>query len=91
MLVKGVNAFEPYIRRLHSDYKDEKFIDWPTIALLNTLQATAISIFRLLPPAEYSNEVLDKRSIASLIRNVLDTHDVLRMMGIAESEVIRYG
>ncbi|MHB1334025.1 MAG: hypothetical protein ACYCY1_15655 [Sulfuriferula sp.] len=85
-LVNGVNAFEPYIRRLHSDYKDEKFLDWPTIVLLNTLQATAISIFRLLPPAEYTKEILDKRSIASLIRNVVDTHDVLRMMGTAESE-----
>lgn len=85
MLVRGVNAFEPYIRRIHSDYKDENFVDWPTIVLLHTLQATAISIFRLLPPAEYTDEVLDKRSIASLIRNVVDTHDVLRMMGIDES------
>jgi hypothetical protein len=85
-LVNGVNAFAPYVRRLHGDYKEDKFSDWPTIVLLNTLQATAISIFRLLPPAEYTNEVLDKRSIASLIRNVVDTHDVLRMITNAESE-----
>jgi hypothetical protein len=86
VLVKGVNAFEPYIYRLDQDYKKERFIDWPTIVLLHTLQATAISIFKLLPPMEYSNEVLDKRSIASLIRNVVDTHDVLRMMTTTESE-----
>lgn len=85
MLVGGVNAFEPYIRRIHTDYEAENFVDWPTIVLLHTLQATAISIFRLLPPAEHTKEVLDKRSIASLVRNVVDTHDVLRMMGVAES------
>lgn len=84
-LVKGVNAFEPYIRRIRADYEAESFADWPTIVLLHTLQATAISIFRLLPPAEQTKEVLDKRSIASLIRNVVDTHDVLRMMGVGGS------
>lgn len=86
VLVKGVNAFEPYVYRIDHDYKNDKFIDWPTIVLLHTLQATAISIFRLLPPVKYTNEVLDKRSIASLVRNVVDTHDVLRMMTISDSE-----
>jgi len=86
VLVKGVNAFEPFIYRLHSDFKDEKFIDWPTIVLATTLQATAISTFRLLPTVECSNEILDQRSIASLIRNIIETHDVLRMMVKVDSE-----
>lgn len=86
VLVKGVNAFEPYICRIDRDYENERFTDWPTIVLLHTLQATAISIFRLLPPGKNTNEVLDNRSIASLIRNVVDTHDVMQMMAATESE-----
>jgi len=86
VLVKGVNSFEPYIYRFDHDYENDRFIDWPTVVLLHTLQASAISLFRLLPPVEYTNEVLDKRSIASLIRNIVDTHDVLQMMTNIESE-----
>jgi hypothetical protein len=86
VLVKGVNAFEPYIYRIDQDYENEGFVDWPTIVLLHTLQATAISLFRLLPPVKFTNEVLDKRSIASLIRNIVDTHDVLKMMAVTESD-----
>lgn len=102
----GINAFEPYIYRLEKDYEEEKFLDWPTIVLSHTVQATAISLFKLLPSGsqfdenarkfsagsvfrtfwrllhfrQESKEVLDKRSIASMIRNIVDTHDVLDMM-----------
>jgi len=84
-LVTGVNAFEPYVYRIQKDYKEGGYTEWPSIVLITTAQATAISIVRLLPSQEYSNEVLDRRSLASLIRNLVDTHDVLRMMVVADS------
>ncbi|MBJ6727514.1 hypothetical protein JFN93_22600 [Geomonas sp. Red875] len=106
MLAVGINAFEPYIYRLEKDYAEQRFIDWPTIVLANTVQATTISLFKLLPSGSQfedgvrqfsilsvfktfwrivrfkhgSKELLDKRSIATMIRNIVDTHDVLEMM-----------
>lgn len=111
LLALGINAFEPYIYRLEKDYAEGNFIDWPTIVLSNTVQATAISLFKLLPcgsqfdksvrkftaismlrtfwrllPFHHeSKEILDKRSLATMIRNIVDTHDVLDMMSISES------
>lgn len=79
-LFKGINAFEPFIYRLHKEYKDGEFTDWPTVVLTTTAQSTAVSLFKLLPSQELSNEVLDKRSIATLIRNIVDTFDVMDMM-----------
>lgn len=79
-LYKGICAFEPYINELHKRYECEDFIDWPTIVLATTLQTTCISLFKLLPAREFGNEPLDKRSIASIVRNVVDTHDVIDML-----------
>lgn len=84
-LVKGINAFEHYIYRLHKDFNKEKIIDWPTVVLATTLQSTALSLFKLLPTGTVSNKVLDKRSIATLVRNIIDTHDALDMMINADS------
>lgn len=79
-LVKGIHAFEPYIYKMQRDFEAGLFIDWPTVILATTLQASAVSLFKLLPPEDDPSEVLDKRSIASLIRNLIDTHDVVEMM-----------
>jgi len=79
-LYQGISAFEPYINELHKRYESEDFIDWPTIVLATTLQTTCISLFKLLPAREFGNEPLDKRSIASIVRNVVDTHDVIDML-----------
>lgn len=84
-LFKGINAFEPYIYRLHKEFKDGSFVDWPTVILTTTAQSTAVSLFKLLPPPELSNEVLDKRSIATLVRNIIDTFDVMDMMVNADT------
>lgn len=85
VLYLGITAFEPYINDLHESYKKGAFIDWPTVVLATTIQTTAISLFKLLPQSEPSHEPLDKRSIATIIRNAVDTHDVLDMLTNAES------
>lgn len=85
-LIKGINAFEPYIYMIHEGYRNERLLDWSTIVLTNTLQASAISLFRLLPDLENSSQVLDTRSLASLIRNIIDTHDVLRFVRENDSQ-----
>lgn len=76
----GIQGFEPYIYDLHKAFKREEFIDWPTVVLTTTIQSTAISLFKLLPSSEVSQEPLDMRSIATIIRNIVDTHDVLEML-----------
>lgn len=78
-LVNGVNAFAPFVDKMHSDFDAERFVDWPTLILATTMQATAVSLFKLLPPAEAA-ELLDRRSLATLVRNLVDTHDVIEMM-----------
>ncbi|MGO9146622.1 MAG: hypothetical protein ACLQDF_09660 [Desulfomonilia bacterium] len=80
ILINGIIAFEPVVMRLHKSYKDKEFSDWPTIVLGTTLQTSAISLSKLLPFNKPSQEPLDKRSIASIIRNIIDTHDVLDML-----------
>ncbi|MBS4707812.1 hypothetical protein J4G57_07875 [Aeromonas caviae] len=84
-LAYGITLFEQYINRAHKAYEDEEFFDWPTIFLTTTLQATSVSLIKLLPSADDTNEILDKRSIASLVRNIIDTHDVLDMMSNADT------
>ena len=84
-LVLGVNAFEPFVNRLHGDFRNAKFSDWPTVILATTFQSTAVSIFKLLPAKSDSSGILDKRSLATLVRNIVDTHDVLEMMVNAPS------
>jgi len=76
ILINGINAFEPVIVQLHAAYKRQEFPDWPTIVLATTAQTSAISMFKILP-FERRREPLDKRSIASIIRNIVDTHDAL--------------
>jgi hypothetical protein len=76
ILINGINAFEPVVGQLHAAYKREEFLDWPTIVLATTAQTSAISLLKLLP-FERRREPLDKRSIASIIRNLIDTHDAL--------------
>ncbi len=78
-LVIGVNTFAPLVDKMHSDFDAERFVDWPTLILTTTMQATAISLFKLLPP-ENAAEILDRRSLATLVRNLVDTHDVIEMM-----------
>src|SRR5512145_2111985 len=82
----GINAFEPYIGNLHKAFREEKFIDWPTVILATTIQTTAVSLFKLLPQSEQGHEALDMRSIATIIRNIIDTHDVLDMLTNTETE-----
>jgi hypothetical protein len=79
VLINGINAFEPVVMQLHEAYKREDFCDWPTIILATTVQTSAISLFKLLP-FEKSREPLDKRSIASIIRNIVDSHDALDLL-----------
>lgn len=76
----GITAFEPVINKLHRAYRDEAFGDWPTIVLATTLQVSAISLFRLLPAEERTDAPLDRRSIASIIRNIIETHDALDLL-----------
>jgi hypothetical protein len=59
-------------------------LDWPTVVLATTAQTSAISLFKLLP-LERRREPLDKRSIASVIRNLIDTHDVLDFLVSTET------
>jgi len=79
VLLNGINAFEPVVTKLHAAYKREEFHDWPTIILATTVQTSAISLFKLLP-FEKCREPLDKRSIASIVRNIVDTHDALDLL-----------
>ncbi|MGR5228622.1 hypothetical protein ACPV30_08890 [Photobacterium damselae] len=79
-LVQGINCLEPYIHEIHKDFNDGKFADWPAVFLATTLQSTAVSLIKLMPSFEVNNDILDKRSIATLVRNIIDTHDVMSMM-----------
>lgn len=85
-LVSGINASEPYIHKIHREFEEERFGDWPTVVLATTLQTSAISLFKLLPKLERTGasaieakEPLDMRSIASIVRNIIDTHDAIDM------------
>ena len=80
ILINGIVAFEPIIMGLHKSYKNKEFSDWPTIVLGTTLQTSAISLSKLLPFNKPGQEPLDQRSIASIIRNIIDTHDALDML-----------
>ena len=80
-----IQAFTPQLQVLHQKFNDGEFTDWPTVLLTSILQTTAVSLFKLLPPPQASNEAVDKRSIASLIRNIVDTHDAIDMLSAAET------
>lgn len=79
-LVIGVNAFAPLVERMRRDFEIGTFVDWPTVILTQTMQTTAVSLFKLLPPIDNQEQLLDSRSLATLVRNVVDTHDVIAMM-----------
>lgn len=79
-LVIGINAFAPFVDRLLHEFKTNAFVDWPTVILAQTVQSTVLSLFKLLPAIDESNQLLDTRSIATLVRNLVDTHDVIEAM-----------
>lgn len=86
-LVAGVNAFAPFVETMHADFDAGVFADWPTLILATTMQATVVSLFKLLPPNDKVAELLDRRSLATLTRNVVETHDVIEMMVNSKSDV----
>jgi len=85
-LVLGVNAFAPLVEKMHEEFKAGGFSDWPTVILSQTMQATLVSMFKLLPPADSRELLIDTRSLATLTRNVVDTYDVIDMMVSPVSE-----
>lgn len=76
-LYTGVQSFTPHLETLHREFENETFPDWPTVLLSTIQQTTVVSLYKLLPPAKACNEPVDRRSIASLIRNMVDTYDSL--------------
>lgn len=85
-LVMGINAFAPFVEKMHHEFKASKFGDWPTVILTQTMQVTVVSLFRLLPAVDNQEQLVDSRSLATLVRNVVDTHDVIDMMVEHRSE-----
>lgn len=78
--VIGVNAFAPLVERMHPECEAGTFLDWPTVILTQTMQANFVSLFKLLTPIDNQEQPLDSRSLAILVRNVVDTHDLIEMM-----------
>lgn len=81
----GVNGFARELEGLHAKHKAGGFGDWPTVLLATLLQTTAVSLFKLLPPSKDTHESVDRRSIATLIRNNVDTHDVIDLVCNSQS------
>lgn len=79
-LVKGINSFSPFVEKLLYEFKTNAFSDWPTVILTQTMQSTVLSLYKLLPSIDGNDQLLDTRSIATLVRNVVDTHDVIDAM-----------
>lgn len=79
-LVIGINAFAPLVEKVLHEFKTGAFADWPTVILTQTMQSTVVSLFKLLPPTDGQGQLLDSRSIATLVRNMVDTHDVIDAM-----------
>lgn len=79
---EAVNAFGKTIHNIHDAYKAGQFVDWPTVLLSTLLQTTAMSLYQLLPKEDSgkSRRIVDRRSIASLVRNLVDTHDILDLL-----------
>jgi hypothetical protein len=79
---QAIKAFGKIVDDIQGDYKATRFVDWPTVVLSMLLHSTAISLYRLLPK-EVSDEsavLIDRRSIATLVRNLVDTHDVIDLL-----------
>lgn len=79
---EAVKAYGKVIQKIHDAYKAQEFIDWPTVLLSTLLQTTAMSLYQLLPKEDSDKErgIVDRRSIASLVRNLVDTHDTLDLL-----------
>jgi hypothetical protein len=78
---EAVHAFGKVIEHIDKAYKAGEFLDWPTVILSTLLQTTAISLYQLLPKGDQQlGGIIDRRSIASLVRNLVDTHDVLDLL-----------
>ncbi|SDF24525.1 hypothetical protein SAMN04487996_109297 [Dyadobacter soli] len=79
LLECGIIGFEPILAQIHKDFgKDDPEIgDWPSVLLATTVLTTAVSLLKLLPPSEPDRHAIDRRSIATIIRNIVDTHDVI--------------
>lgn len=79
-LHNGINYFSPVIEKLINDFNDGNFGDWPSVILGQTIQVNVISLYKLLPTPNNHEEIIDTRSIASILRNIIDSHDVISMM-----------
>jgi hypothetical protein len=79
---EAVRAFGNVIQNIDVAYKGNEILDWPTVLLGTLLQTTAISLLQLLPKGDLgkSSGIIDRRSIASLVRNLVDTHDTLDLL-----------
>jgi hypothetical protein len=79
---QAISAFGKVVDDIQANYKTNKFTDWPTVILSMLLHSTAISLFRLLPKEASGDSLvlIDRRSIATLIRNLVDTHDVIDLL-----------
>jgi hypothetical protein len=79
---QAVRNFADVTIRIHDAYAAGQFIDWPTVLLGTLLLTTAVSLSKLLPREEskHSRIVIDRRSIATLTRNIVDTHDSLDLL-----------
>ena len=77
------------LAKLHKDFKTGQFGDWPTVIFATQLGTLGISMCSILPSAEKNEQIVDMRSIASLIRNVVDTHDALDML-VNEPDPLRF-
>ncbi|EKF9266645.1 hypothetical protein O1B53_003876 [Vibrio cholerae] len=75
--------------KLHEDFNAGQFGNWPTVIFATQLGTLGISMLSILPSAEKSEQIVDMRSIASLIRNVVDTHDALDML-VNEPDPLRF-
>lgn len=85
-LYSGVQAFTPQLEALHKAFENNIITDWPLVLQATILHTTAVSLYKLLPPYQPNSEPIDRRSIASLIRNLVDTHDTLDFLCNVESE-----
>jgi hypothetical protein len=84
-LYTGVQAFTPQMEALHRAFKSQAIADWPLVLQTTILHTTAVSLYKVLPPYQPNSEAIDRRSIATLIRNLVDTHDTLDFLCNASS------
>lgn len=76
-LIGGVIEFEKCLATIHKEYNKGTMPEWPLVLLSTITLTTVVSLTKLLPDSIESKNAIDKRSIASLVRNLADTHDVV--------------